>query len=188
MPVDMTKRRVARRITFLFDDCTMELEGAEAEKWQNTASIAMLQFLGLHGSDGWHPDWKVTVVNGWTIHEGKPVARFPKKPALFWNEVCEYIEQKYNVKLRRYKPEVGPQEGERANGFTDGGARALIHRDFWHHIFDVHPTVGNGSYFTLSPDNGLARCKRPQDWWVREIYQMLKDEFGGGELLFWLEW
>jgi hypothetical protein len=75
-------------------------------------------------------------------------------PAHDWNKVEEYIEKKYKVELRGYKPEVDSQ-----------------YRDFWHWLLDK-TEIHNGTFFYLPED-----YEGDADWWQKEIMEMILKEF-----------
>lgn len=103
-------------------------------------------------------------------------------------EVQDYIEHKYNIKLRGYTPQ---------NGFTDeqllktkeeyGSHEKKPYLDFWHWIcnnYEIH----NGCEFVMELDWHLHQnnAKHTPEW-VREILKLFQQEFGNTPF-FWVSW
>lgn len=71
-----------------------------------------------------------------------------------WNDIQDFIEGKYKVKLRGYKPEHDSE-----------------YRDFWHWLVDTCDIM-RGCFFHLPEDyKGSAK------WWQIEIMDMILTEF-----------
>lgn len=83
-----------------------------------------------------------------------------------YHEVIDYIEKKYNIKVDGYTPKV-PPSGEKDTYLS-----------FWHWICDTHE-VHNGSDIYLDMKWTIEHDS--ESWapsWVKEILQMIMDEFG----------
>lgn len=117
----------------------------------------------------------------------KKPAEKRSEPHWDYHEVIDYIEDKYQITTRGYKPKSGFPEGE-------------TYLDFWHWITDVSD-VHNGCfiYLNLLGDYEEGRAEDDGDWdgddeyrprWVREIQKMIYDEFKpeGGEMKCWVAW
>lgn len=94
----------------------------------------------------------------------KPKPKHPNKKALYWNEVENYIEEKYKIKLRGYKREED-----------------TVYRDFWHWVCDC-TSIHNGCFFHLN-----TKEKDHLEWWIQEILEILNKEFGNCPF-FWVSW
>lgn len=83
-------------------------------------------------------------------------------PAYDFLEITEYIEAKYGINTRKYKPE----DGER--------------RDFWHSVIEVCDPK-RGSYLTMSGDWYFG------EEWEREVLGLYLAEFGP-RVRCWVDW
>ena len=86
-------------------------------------------------------------------------------PTYDWHHIQQYIEQKYNIKLRGYKKEQDD-----------------VYRDFWHFIID-RCDIRRGCFFSLPEDMDAT-----EDW-QKEILTMILTEFP--ELAterIWVDW
>lgn len=89
----------------------------------------------------------------------------------YWDyfQVIDYIEKKYEISVRDY-----------ANKFKHN-------LDFWHWLCDNDVTdSNNGSFFYLQVDRFLKERETPK--WVKEILQLIKDEFNVPEMKMWVCW
>jgi hypothetical protein len=122
-----------------------------------------------------------------------------KKPEMkqsepYWDyhEVIHYIEKKYGINTRGYKPEVSLPH------YKD-------YLDFWHYVLKDNE-VHNGCYIYLNMLGGYddeewveGQAEDDGHWdgdssyrprWVREIQKMIYDEFKpeNGEMKCWVAW
>jgi hypothetical protein len=90
----------------------------------------------------------------------KPEKKHHHPKCYDYNEMVDYIEQKYGIQTRGYKSELDDE-----------------YRDFWHWIVD-DGDIHNGCYFHLPEDWRDERYP----WWVREIMELIVKEFFPGNL------
>jgi len=101
----------------------------------------------------------------------KPVKQ--AKYAYVYSDLIDYIEKKYKIQTRGYKREV------------DG-----VYRDFWHWLLDkTWCEMHNGSYQYLPIKDILT----DEEWlkapdWVREIAQLIFNEYGEDEMECYVWW
>jgi transposase len=115
----------------------------------------------------------------------KPI-KYQPPTAYKYQDIIDYIEEKYNIKTRGYKEEI------------DG-----IYRDFWHWVIDRNSMLNrDGCYISiLSEDVDYSSLVKEEDYlnkedcrdestWVLEILQMIRKEFPDLEIgdRVWVEW
>jgi hypothetical protein len=104
----------------------------------------------------------------------KPQPRFPVDQKYLYREVIKYIEDKYEIDTRDYKP-------------LKNRSRMKM-RDFWHWMMDVNYNVSNGCPIEIPEEweeMDLESC--PQ--WAREIIALIIKEFPDIiEVGMWASW
>lgn len=93
-----------------------------------------------------------------------------KEPYWDYHDVIDYIEKKYDIETRGYKKK------------EDG-----VYRDFWHWYIDCSD-ISNGCYSHFGLYSFLIDSTGYTPDWVKEILQLIYDEFKEDEMLFWIEW
>src|SRR6267142_900499 len=102
----------------------------------------------------------------------KPIMKV-SEPYWDYTEVIDYIEKKYSINTRGYTPKNGWTSEQLMN--CKVGLDPYL--DFWHWVIERNDHLSNGSFFVLYVDDEMSYPETPE--WVKEILQLLKDEFGG---------
>lgn len=121
-----------------------------------------------------------------TKKKAPKVPVIPKKRTMeYWdyNEVIEYVEEKYGFKSRDYAGKFYGNESPDARGHAP--APEADYLDFWHWLLD-RVDVHNGCLVYLSVSDWLADEDTPA--WVKEILQKIYDEFQEDEMQVWIWW
>lgn len=118
----------------------------------------------------------------------KKVLKKPEKhvsePYWDYHEVVNYINNKYNVDLDKYKPKCGytkEQLEDRSQSQIKDNSDPFL--SFWSWITDTQE-IHNGCNFYLTMEDEYQEY----DEWLKEIFKMLYDEFGEDEMHMYVSW
>lgn len=101
----------------------------------------------------------------------------------YWNyfQVQHYLEEKYGIELRNYKPKKKPKEGQPKTF------------DFWSMLVDDYD-IHNDTYVDLAIEEWLEVEDDYEHYGdgnplvLKEIAQLFLDEFGEDEMHCWVSW
>ncbi len=115
------------------------------------------------------------------------------EPTWEYDQVINYLEEKYNFNTRGYTPTTGFTEEikeeyyKKYPGRRGWGGEEKIYLDFWHWLLEnSFSELNNGSYNYLPVKEYLEDKETPS--WVKEILQKMFDEFQEDEMEFWVAW
>ena len=98
----------------------------------------------------------------------KPVKKYCHQPAYDYNEVIDYIEDKYNIKTRDHY---------------------RTSRDFWHKVTERYDWIRRDGYFRLEVSEWIKEIEEGAEIdWIKEILQMIYDEFHEDEMQMYTDW
>ena len=106
----------------------------------------------------------------------KPILKHHHEKAYDYNELINYIEQKYKVQVRDYE---NYYKGDMSSNEFHKDYEGKPRLDFWDWFTDNHDVIYNGVYVDFDILNHYEEIsddyKTPV--WVREILKMIIDEF-----------
>lgn len=113
------------------------------------------------------------------------------KPTLqsmpYWDysDVEEYIEAKYKIEFRDYHKYY---KGDMSKYMVDDGESETPYLDFWHWYLDNHDVSNGGMGDCYISDFLNEEVEERVPLWVKEILQMIYNEFGEDEMNFYHSW